>query len=237
MKRFSLFFLFILLTNTVFAQKTPPDTLIINTKQGQVILVSDSLKKLGALKVDDLIKKALFVMKDSLAVQVRPNSHRDSLYTKKIKNRPLRLLPVFGAGMLRDKFSPLMGLSIDFAPQRQDYYFKQGGEYTFINIAATAFFTFKAQPGKGYQTQNNIFLEGTLGNRINNAIPNNGNFSELSAGIGYLIHQEGDYLTKHSMKVFVNIGFKNSFIKIRPELYITDQFKNAFPGLALKLFW
>ncbi len=240
MKRFIFLFLCLLLllgTGKVFAQKANPDTLIIGTKNGKIILVSDSLKKFKAINVDELVKKALLSIKDSLVddAQMRKKL-RDGLYTRKIKNRPFRLLPIFGLGFVRDKFSPFLGLSLDFAPQRQDYYLKQGGEYTFINIASTAFFTFKDN-GSGYQTQNNIFLEGTIGNRINNSIANYGVVSELSAGIGYLIHREGNYFTNHTLKVFVNVGLKNSFIKIRPELYITDQFKNAFPGLAVKFFW
>ncbi|MES2417389.1 MAG: hypothetical protein V4541_04325 [Bacteroidota bacterium] len=238
--KFKLFFIaliFFAFAKQAMAQKAP-DTLIIAVKGGKIILISDSLNKFNTIQTDVLIRKALVSIKDSLTTQERlaqQKAKRDSMYSKLIKNRfPLRFLPVLGLGLVRDKMSPFLGLSIDFAPQRQDYYYKKGGMYTFINVAANSYFTFKENAGK-YKTQNNIFIEATIGNRINNRLAYKA-FSEISAGIGYLIHQEGNYFTNNTFKIFGNIGISNSFIKIRPELYLSGNFSSIFPGIGIKLF-
>ncbi|TCC90360.1 hypothetical protein EZ428_13875 [Pedobacter frigiditerrae] len=218
-----------------FAQKKP-DTLIIGTKNGQILLVSDSLQKFNGLMIEEIIKKALLSVKDSLTSEdkkARNKVMREAQYTELIKNKnPFRINPFFGIGLIRDKLSPFLGLSLDFAPQRQDYYYKKGGMYTFINVAINSFFSFSQNPS-GYRTQKNIFLEASIGNRMNNKLIYK-SFSEISGGIGYLVHREGNYFKGNSFKVYCNFGLPNSFVKIRPELFITDNFRTAFPGLAIK---
>lgn len=219
------------------AQKKP-DTLVIKTKKGQIILISDTLKNFNNLKVDSIIRVALEDVNDSLSEVNNLAEHkriRSLQYTRQLKKTfPLRLLPSIGLGTVRDKLSPILGLSIDFAPQRQDYYYKKGAGYTFINLAINSFFTFQENETK-YTTFNNVFIEGTLGNRMNNKI-DNGLFTEISAGVGYLLHKEGIYYGSNTIKLFANIGLKNSFIKVRPEVYITDNFQNLMPGISIKLF-
>lgn len=231
--------LMLLMLSKTFAQKNNPDTLIINTKNGKIILIGDSLQKFSAFNSNEVIQKALFKVKDSLTLEEKKalyKQHRDSLYTRhNISKFPFRLLPVVGLGLVRDKTSPFLGLSLDFAPQRLDYYYKGSGMYTFINVAAVPYFTFEKDNTNKYKTDHNVFLEGSLGNRINN-VKDYGKVSEFSAGIGYLIRKRGPYFESNTFKVFVTIGIKNSFIKIKPELLFADNFKTVFPGIGIKIF-
>ncbi|MBO9562776.1 MAG: hypothetical protein J7621_08385 [Niastella sp.] len=229
-----------LLPYGAFARQTPPDTLVINTRLGKIILISDSLQRFKAVNNDVLIRKALEMnTKDSLGrIQERTSVQASGTPAKKRpgQTRVFKLLPAFGAGLIRDKISPFLSLSLDFAPQRQDYYLKYSPEYTFINLGVSSFFTFLEDEAGAFHTNHNIFLEGSLGNRMNNNVNNYGNFSELAAGIGYLVYKEGTYFKGSTWKLFVSIGIKRSFIRIRPELYITDNFRKVFPGLTLKMF-
>lgn len=220
----------------LYAQQNQPDTLEINTKSGKIILISDSLQKFRSQNANDLINKALIQALSLDERRERAKIWRDTIYYKKIKNKfPIRPLPVLGLGLLRDKASPFLGLSLDFAPQRQDYYYKGSGEYTFINLAVASYFSFEKKPGSSYRTLHDVFLEGTLGNRINN-IHDYGRFSEVSGGLGFLIKGSNRYFNRNTFKLFVNFGLKNSFVRLRPELYFDDGFRNIFPGLTLKLF-
>ena len=49
------------------AQQKAPDTLIINSKAGKIILVSDSLQRFNNIGTDVLIKNSLFEIRDSLS--------------------------------------------------------------------------------------------------------------------------------------------------------------------------
>ncbi len=224
----------LLTVENTFAQKTP-DTLVINTKNGQIILVSDSLLKFAPMQTEALIRKALYQVLDSLpnskSLRARPKSKNDSLYTKVIKKRMFRVIGEFGVGLIRDKISPAVGFGIEFAPQKQDYFRKKNGMYSFINLSAHATSTFREEENK-YRTYQNTFLEFTLGNRMN-AESGYKSLTEVSSGVGYLIKRGGNYFERNTFKVFVNFGLPKSFITITPECYLTKE--NVFTGLTIKL--
>ena len=220
--------------NAAFAQKTP-DTLVISTKNGQIILVSDSLSNFATMQTDPLIKKALIQALNSPAeanaLRAKMKIPKDSLYTKIIKKRKFRVTEEFGAGLIRDKMSPTVAIGIEFAPQKQDYYRKKNGMYSFLSLSAHASTTFR-QEGNKYQADQNTFLQFTLGNKMN---PGSGynSVTEYSSGIGYLIQRSGNYFEGNTFKLFVNFGLPKSSIIITPEFYFIK--KNAFPGLTIKL--
>ncbi|MDQ7947247.1 MAG: hypothetical protein REI78_05945 [Pedobacter sp.] len=234
---FLLGWLLIFLSTQRLVAQQQPDTLIIGTKAGQLVLISDSLQKFGTVQANEIIKKALLSVKDSLTAEERRAKRRadwEAQYTQLIKNKsPFRPMAFFGLGLVRNQPSPFIGAALDFAPQRQDYYYKKGGMYTFINLAVNTYFTFAEAFGE-YDTRYNIFLEATLGNRMNNELGYT-KFSEISAGLGYLLHRDGNYFSAHTVILFVNVGLPKTFVKIRPELYFTNQFTKVFPGIGIKL--
>lgn len=227
------------LSISAFAQQKAPDTLIVNTKAGKILLISDSLQRFNNIATEALIKKSLFEVRDSLTETQREKAVRiwKERFTWIIPHKHnFRILPAAGIGTIRDKMSPFLALSLDFAPARQDYYLKKGGSYTFINLAIANFFTFEKNITSDYITNNDLFIEASIGNRLNNFHENFGRISEASAGIGYLAYKEGNYFNRNTFKIFASIGLYKSFIKIKPELYITNNFSKAFPGITLKFF-
>jgi hypothetical protein len=226
--------LLLLTANPVQAQKNP-DTLVISTTNGKIILVSDSLLKFAPMPTESLIRKALYEVLDSLpgskSIKKKPIEKNAASYTKIVKKHMFRISQEFAVGLIRDKVSPIIGLGIEFAPQKQDYFLKKGGMYSFINIAARAAFTFREEENK-YRTDHNTFLDFTLGNRMN---PESGykSVTELSGGIGYLVQRNGNYFDRNTFKIFANIGLPKSAIVISPEAYIAKS--GVFPGLTVKL--
>ncbi len=227
------------LSNNAFAQQKTQDTLIINSKAGKIILVSDSLQKFNGINSELLIRKSLASVGDSLSETKEARAKRlwKERFTWILPNKsPLRILPGAGIGTIRDKFSPSLALSLDFSPQRQDYYRKSGGSYTFLNLAVNGFFTFEKDASNQYITNHNIFIEYSMGNRVNNFYNNFGTFSEAAVGIGYLAYKQGGYFERNTFKFFAQIGLHKSFIKLKPELYFTDNFSKIFPGITFKFF-
>ncbi|RYG22136.1 MAG: hypothetical protein EOO07_00750 [Chitinophagaceae bacterium] len=217
-----------------FAQKTP-DTLVISTKNGQIILVSDSLANFAPMQNDVLIKRALIQALNSPAeannLKAKMRTPKDSLYTKVIKKRLFRLTEEFGAGLIRDKVSPSVAIGLEFSPQKQDYYRKKNGMYSFISLSVHSTSTFKEVDNK-YRTDRNTFLQFTLGNRMN---PESGykSVTEFSSGVGYLIQRDGNYFERNTFKIFINFGLPKSSIIITPEYYFDKN--DGFLGLTVKL--
>ncbi|HTM99968.1 MAG TPA: hypothetical protein VL088_14530 [Pedobacter sp.] len=226
--------LLVLFSKPTFAQKNP-DTLVIGTKNGQIILVSDSLLKFAPMQTEELIRKALYKIIDSLpkgkSFKAKSKINSDSSYTKIIKKKMFRVTGEFGLGLIRDKISPAVAIGLEFAPQKQDYYRKKKGMYSFINLSAYATSTFREEENN-YRTYQNTFLEFTIGNKMNTE-DGYRSLTELSSGVGYLIQREGNYFERNTFKVFVNFGLPKTFIIIRPECYFIK--KNTFLGLTIKL--
>jgi hypothetical protein len=231
---YPLILIFSLCVNGAFAQKTP-DTLVINTKNGQIILVSDSLSNFAPMQTDVLIKRALIQALTSPAevkdLKAKLQTPKDSLYTKIIKKKLFRLTEEFGVGLIRDKISPTVALGIEFAPQKQDYYRRKNGMYSFLSLAAHTSASFREE-GSKYRTDRNTFLEFTVGNRMNHESGYK-SVTEFSTGVGYLIQREGTYFESKTFKIFVNFGLPKSTIVVTPEYYF---YKNdGFMGLTIKL--
>ncbi len=226
--------LFLLSVENTFAQKAP-DTLVISTKNGQIILVSDSLLKFEPMQTEALIRKALYQTlnssTDANSLRAKSKKSKDSLYTTVIKKKLFRVTSEFGVGLIRDKISPTVAVGVEFAPQKQDYYRKKNGMYSFLALSAHASSSFREEGGK-YLTDQNTFLEFTLGNRMN---PESGykSLTELSSGFGYLIQRSGNYFEGNTFKAFINFGIPKSSIIITPECYFFK--KTTFSGLTIKL--
>jgi hypothetical protein len=144
-----------------------------------------------------------------------------------------------GGGLIRSKFSPVFEGGIVFIPQEQDYYSLQWEPVaTFIALTANRYYTFEQTitGSTSSTTYNNTFLNLSLGNRFNTKLKSNLLLSEFEAGIGYLVEREGEYYGKNTFKLFASVVTKSKFIRLSPEIYITDNFKEVFPGFSIKIF-
>ncbi|TDQ11871.1 hypothetical protein [Pedobacter metabolipauper] len=235
--------MFLLFSFFSFSQTKVPDTLVMETKTGEkVILIGNDLNVFKNMKTDSLIRKALQAVEDSLmqrkldTLKKKKLSMEERYYKVLKKHQIFAFQPLIGAGLIRDKVSPSLGLALDFAPQRQDYYSKlYPGFYTFINVAINACYLFDTDGADRHKTFSQIFVEASFGNRYNNKISNYQYqyFDELSIGLGYLVKQSGDYFEGNTFKLFGTIVPNNSFIRIKPELYLTHDFKKIFPGISV----
>lgn len=183
--------------------------------------------------IDGLTPKQRYKKNSELA-------HSDkSRYSRNLKSDfPFVMKFDAGGGLIRNKFSPVMEGGVVFIPQRQDYYsFQWIPAAAFISLTANRYYTFEQNPGGTASTTfNNTFLNLSLGNRFNTKLRSNLLFSEYEAGIGYLVEREGSYYGKNTFKLFGSVVTKSKFIRLTPEIYITDNFKEAFPGFSIKFF-
>lgn len=236
---------FILLCSSLaICQIKYPDTLVVNSKPGKIILISDSILKFKTADVQSIINKAINKVRDSLIVtdtsrKIRPRLPKDSLYSKILKKRQMFLVQLKGGGAYTSgKFTPELGFGIDFAPQRQDFYWKRGGQasYTFINLSISSSYFFEKSSNTETEILLNTFLEGSFGNRINTSKINGVRLvDEFSFGLGYLVDRQGEYFGQNTTKLFFTIVPKNSFIGLKPELYFTNNFKTTYLGLSFRI--
>lgn len=238
-------FAFLLFSSSLaICQVKTPDTLVVNSKPGKIILISDSIAKFKTANVQSIINKAIDQIQDSLVVKdstlkKKTRLPKDSLYSKILKTKQVFAIQLKGGGaFVVGKFTPEVGIGIDFAPQRQDFYWKRShqGDYTFINLSISSLMFFEKPNNGPSQIFRNYFVEGSFGNRINNIkLTGVRLVDEFSFGVGYLVKQQGDYFGENTTKLFFTLVPKNSFIGFKPEMYLTNNFKTSYIGLSFRL--
>jgi hypothetical protein len=63
-----------------------------------------------------------------------------------------------------------------------------------------------------------------------------GDGENMNFGVGYLFARSGGYFKGVTTKVFFNITLMKKGLTLSPELIITNDFREVFPGLTLKVF-
>jgi hypothetical protein len=230
-------------SNLAICQVKTPDTLVVNSKSGKIILISDSITNFKTVNVQSIINKAIDQIQDSLVVtdstlKKKTRLPKDSIYTKVLKNKQTFAFQVkAGGAFAAGRFTPELGFGIDFAPQRQDFYYKGSTQpnYTFINLSLSSLWFFEKPNNEVPEIYRNIFLEASFGNRINNSNATGVRLiDEFSFGAGYLIQQRGNYFEQNTLKLFVTFLPKNSFISFKPEMYFYDNYKFSYLGLSMR---
>lgn len=240
--KINLIAILILSSSLAICQVKTPDTLVVNSKPGKIILISDSIVKFKTANVQSIINKAIDQIKDSLFVtdtlKKKTRLPKDSIYSKVLKTKKtfypqLKAGGAFAAG----RFAPELGFGIDFAPQRQDFYYKGSVQpnYTFINLSLSSLWFFEKPNNEVPEIYRNIFLEASFGNRINNSKATGVRLiDEFSFGAGYLIQQKGNYFEQNTLKLFLTFVPKNSFIGFKPEMYFYDNYKLSYLGMSIR---
>ncbi len=232
MKLLSLIFgtLFVPLLN--YAQTNSPDTLKLDIKTGhQLILIGDDLNSFKTIKVDSMIKKALFSVKDSLKTDKETN--KENKLRSEPAKRPFSIETELGAGVVWDKLSPV--LSVNFLKPRKDYYMDKtlwGFSYLSMGLSLYYLFNNNNNISKG---SNLVFLELSSGGRRNEDAKDheNGIVDDKTFGIGYLVRNGNGYFERNTFKIFSSVVACNGIIKLRAELNITDNFRRCYPGLTI----
>ena len=200
------------------------------TKEERAVYIkrrNDSLYAIDGLTPKERYKKSSAI------------AHADkSRYSRDLKNpSPLGLKFNVGGGLIRNKFSPVFEGGVVLAPQKQDYYFVGGyPSYSFLALTANRYYTFAQTAGSTFKTFNDTFITGSIGNRNNVKLASNFLVSEFEMGLGYLIEREGTYFEKNTFKIFGSVVTRSKFIRLTPEIYLTDNFREVFPGFSIKFF-
>jgi hypothetical protein len=140
-----------------------------------------------------------------------------------------------GAGLVRNTLTPMAEGGIGWYNMRPAYYtkkFQQDEINTFIGASVTPYFFFDRNPDGNFYVKDNWFVTLEMGGATN--------FLGLSSplvtgGVGYLFAQKGNYFKGTTMKAFMNFKIRNG-PTISPELILTGDLKQIFPGITVKIF-
>lgn len=135
-----------------------------------------------------------------------------------------------GVGLLRNTLAPTADLGLQIVRNRRKYDPKTSNTY---GLYFQPIFLFEKNSSGNYITNTNGFVNVRFGEQTNEE----GCKRPITRafGAGYLILNKGDYFKKNTFKVFMDLQL-NKDIRISPELIITDNGKQVFPGLTLKVF-
>jgi len=233
MKLLSLIFGTLLVPLLNYAQTQSPDTLKLDIKTGhQLILIGDDLNSFKTIKVDSLIKTALFSVKDSL------KSDKETIKENKLRyeraKRSFSIETELGAGVVWDKLSPV--LSVNFLTPRKDYYMDKTFQgFSYLNFAVTCYYLFSNNNNNMSNESSLVFLELSNGARRNEDVKSyqSGVVDDKMFGIGYLVRNGNGYFKGSTFKIFSSLVAYNGIIKVRGELNFTDKFRKVYPGLTI----
>ncbi len=140
-----------------------------------------------------------------------------------------------GVGLVRNTLVPTAEIGISIYNMRQAYYTRSFQSHE-INTQATLsmspyFFFSRGGDGKHY-VADNWFANFSIGGAtqfLGVTTP------LMTAGVGYLLIPKGDIFKGTTMKAFLSVKLRHS-VTICPEIISTNNFKQIFPGITLKIF-
>ncbi len=135
-----------------------------------------------------------------------------------------------GIGLLRNALAPTADLGLQIVRTRRRYDPKVSNAY---GLYFQPIFLFDKNSTGDYITNTNAFVTLRLGEQTNEEGCKRPIATAL--GVGYLILNKGNYFKNNTFKVFMDLQL-NKAVRIAPELIITDNGKQIFPGLTLKVF-
>ena len=139
--------------------------------------------------------------------------------------------PNLGVGLLRDKIAPVAEIGLSYTLPGT----KGSDISSVLGLYISGYFGFEKDAAGKYSVTDNWFLNAELGDEGDNQFTDYIKTTRLTVGVGYLISQKGNYFQNTTMKLFMNLRIKNG-ITISPEIIATDNFKQVFPGITLKVF-
>lgn len=219
-----------------FAQEkkpqTLPDTLVIEIKPSQkVVLIGSDLQSFQNVKVDSMIGKALYQIKDSLTISDKKNTHLDTLFhiediTRFGVNFPL------GAALIRNLMVPSLFLELEYASKRKKHYYKKDAYYSFLKLSSEIYYFYERGENKRFTEFVNSFITLSVGNKYHTDIRPDYKMKMFGAGLGYQVGKnEGGYIEKNTFKFFGFIQPAGSPVIFRSELYYKG--KTTLPSISI----
>lgn len=135
-----------------------------------------------------------------------------------------------GAGLIRNTVAPLGELSMQFSK----YTKWNHKNYDYFKVSVTPYFLFDRDAQGNYLMNDNWFLNLDIGSVYES---NAGRWlgKKASTGISYLVVNKGGYFRNNTFKLFTDLEVVSRFT-ISPEIIFTNNFKQIFPGITVKVF-
>lgn len=136
-----------------------------------------------------------------------------------------------GTGTIRNTIAPNADAGITYLKH------VRGGlhtEYYFTSLYASAWFCFERNEKREYYTHDNWFVNIETGSTYDNEILGV-QVKSFSVGGGWLAVQRGEYFSNTTVKLFAGVRLLNG-LSLYPEVVATNNFKQIFPGISLKIF-
>lgn len=158
---------------------------------------------------------------------------RNEPYLTRFSGRKRNTLSVdvnIGAGLIRNMVAPMTQEGIRYTRHTKWNH----KNYDFFSVFASQYFLFEKDASGNFLVKDNWFINADVGSVYDgNEVGWLG--KKVSFGVGYLVVNKGDYFKNNTFKVFTDLQVVQRFT-IVPELIFTNNFKQIFPGITLKVF-
>ena len=147
-----------------------------------------------------------------------------------VKKHGVKVNAKVGAGLVRNSLSPMVDLGVQY----NTYWGWGAPDVSLFRVSATPFYFFDRDQHNNFTVNDNWFVNASIGSIYENADPEwLGN--EHTIGVGYLVFEKGGYFKGPTFKIFTDLQIVKR-LTIVPEVIVTDNFKQIFPGITVKVF-
>jgi hypothetical protein len=146
------------------------------------------------------------------------------------KKTTIKVNAKIGAGLTMNTLTPMADIGLQY----NRLWGWGSKDYSIFRLSATPYFFFNKDAGENMVMNDNWFVNAAIGSIYEAADPMWVG-DEHTIGVGYLVSQKGGYFKNITFKVFTDLRIMNG-ITIVPEAIFTNNCKQIFPGITLKIF-
>jgi len=199
------------------------DRAVISGEDYQIIITTTDLSQISDLALDSCFEKVVQMLPK------KTNWSRNLSYecingqTSLIENKNnradlLELHAGAGAGLIRGNWTTDVSLGIGL-------FFNKKGMMRGPQVSANMIFDFASEGNMNINTFLNLGYAWDLERKTDKA-------NILGVELGYLISRQGDLFGENTFKFAVNWS-PAKLVTVSPQLFVTDNFKQAFPGVRI----
>ncbi len=137
----------------------------------------------------------------------------------------LTLVANVGAGTIRNSFAPYAEIGMSLIKYDRRIHNDKFNERFVLTAFVSGYYLFDHNADGAYYVKDNWFANLCVGEESN-----------INFGVGYLFSKKGDYFKGVTTKMFMDVTLLKKGLTLSPELIFTNDFKQVFPGLTLKVF-
>ncbi len=178
-----------------------------------------------------IIYNPYYYGKNSLKKYNMISDNEYDIYTPaNLERRKLLIDGNIGLGLVKNTICPMADIGIEYVR-------KTGGhskDYDFYRLSATPYYFFRNDAQGNTIVDDNWFVNFTLG-----SVYDGNEYTWLGKkacfGFGYLFSQKGDYFKNTTFKLYTELTIVPR-VTIVPEIIFTNNSKQIYPGITLKVF-